>query len=634
MNVATIPAELKDRPQWVVWRLEQRDGKKTKVPYRADGSGRASSTEAATWATFDAAVAASETLAADGVGFVFTKDDPFVGVDLDEGLSEPDRAAVMLALDSYTETSFSGNGAHVFVRATLNGHGRNRKGPFEVYEHGRYFCVTGAHVRGTPTSIEDRQAQLERVLDEFLPAPPVHARVHAREPRPVDLDDRDLLEKAMGARNGSKFVALWNGDTAGYPSQSEADHALCSLLAFWTGRDPDRVDRMFRASGLMREKWERADYRARTIDAAIAGTRDVYEPGVAEPDAPAHQGTTSSASERRHGPSSSSFSAIPIAQIRMRSIEWLEKPLWQRSAFQLLAGAKGTGKGTYLAGLAARISRTGQNVVFVSTEDSTEIDLKPRLVAAGADVDRCYVIKEHVRLPDDVEKLRTLAVDLGGVGLFVIDPVANHVGNRSSNDDNEVRDAIAPLNPLADELGCLLIGVRHPGKDRSRGAVASILGSTAWVDTPRAVVMIAVDDEDPLVRHIQVVAGNRSLNGSAQAFRIDAVDVAGLTEPITIAVELGESAKSVDDLLAIRDTGNSKTARARTLILDILDAEGGQESDTLDARVAQETGLAAKTVKNARTKLKDDGLVNVQPDKDEQGTILRWRVTRTGAPRP
>jgi hypothetical protein len=101
---------------------------------------------------------------------------------------------------------------------------------------------------------------------------------------------------------------------------------------------------------------------------------------------------------------------------------------------------------------------------------------------------------------------------------------------------------------LADNLGCLIIGVRHPGKDRSRGAVASILGSTAWVDTPRAVVMIAVDDEDPIVRHIQVVAGNRSLNGSAQAFRIDPVDVSGLLEPITLATMLGDSTKSVDDL--------------------------------------------------------------------------------------
>jgi hypothetical protein len=146
--------------------------------------------------------------------------------------------------------------------------------------------------------------------------------------------------------------------------------------------------------------------------------------------------------------------AVPLALVAMRSIEWFERPLWQRSAFQLLAGAKGAGKGTYLAGLGARFSRAGMTVLFVSTEDSTAIDLKPRLVAAGADIDRCFVIQQHVRLPDDVFALRTLATDLGGVGLVVIDPVANHIGDRNSNSDAEVRDAIAGLNWLADELGC------------------------------------------------------------------------------------------------------------------------------------------------------------------------------------
>jgi hypothetical protein len=312
----------------------------------------------------------------------------------------------------------------------------------------------------------------------------------------------------------------------------------------------------------------------------------------------------------------------------------LERPLWQKSAFQLLVGPKGSGKGTYLAGLAARISQDGSNVVFVSTEDSTAIDLKPRLVAAGAVEERCFVIRKHVQLPADIDWLRAVIVDeVGGAGLFVIDPVANHIGMANSNSDAEVRDAIAPLNKLADDLGCLLIGVRHPGKDRSRGAVASILGSTAWSDTPRAVVMIAVDDEDERIRHIQVVAGNRSLNGAAQAFRIEAVPVDGLTEPITVAVELGESDKSVEELLS-EPREESKSARARERILAILEDEGEQESDTLDARVTDEVGLSVRTVQNVRRQLRDEGLVRSVPVKDEHGVLQRWHVARTAAPRP
>lgn len=326
------------------------------------------------------------------------------------------------------------------------------------------------------------------------------------------------------------------------------------------------------------------------------------------------------------------LTATPLTEIRMRSIRWLEKPLWQRSAFQLLAAPKGAGKGTYLASLAARVSRTG-NVLFVATEDSAEIDLKPRLVAAGANLERCYLIREDVRLPDDVDALRQLGVSIDGVDLFVIDPVANHLGGSNTDKEGEVRHAIGPLNKLADDLDCLLIGVRHPGKDRSRGAVASVLGSTAWVDVPRAVVFIARDDEDDTVRHIQVVAGNRSANGAAQAFRIEAFPVEGLDEPITRATPLGESAKSVDQLLDIRAVPETRTGKARELLLDILEEEGEQESDALDAHVAAELGLSARTVRDARMKLSSDGLLKAKPIKDAEGEILRWHVFRTAAPR-
>ena len=281
----------------------------------------------------------------------------------------------------------------------------------------------------------------------------------------------------------------------------------------------------------------------------------------------------------------------------MRSIEWLEKPLWQSSAFELLAAPKGAGKGTYVASLAARVSKTAR-VLFLASEDSAAIDLKPRLVAAGANISNCHLLEQPVWLPDSIEDLRELALELGGVKLLVLDPVANHIGDSNSNAEAEVRHAIAPLNKLADDLTCLLIGVRHPGKDRSRGAVASVLGSTAWVDVPRAVVMIAVDDEDPQLRHIQVIAGNRSLNGSAQAFRIEAVPVEGLAEPITRAVDLGASSKGVDQLLATpkhESTGRVPAADVRAVILDAL-ATGEKSRTYLDETCRDELGVNPDTV--------------------------------------
>ena len=144
--------------------------------------------------------------------------------------------------------------------------------------------------------------------------------------------------------------------------------------------------------------------------------------------------------------------------------------------------------------------------------------------------------------------------------------------------------------------------------------------------------MIAVDDENPAVRVIQVVAGNRSANGAGVQFRIDAVDVPGLTEPITVAVDLGESSKDVDDLLAAKKE-EPKSVRARELILDILE-DGEQESDALDARVARETGLSARTARDVRMSLGHEGLVKAHPEKDEDGTVTCWKVSRSAAPRP
>jgi hypothetical protein len=325
----------------------------------------------------------------------------------------------------------------------------------------------------------------------------------------------------------------------------------------------------------------------------------------------------------------------------VRAVEWLDKPFLQRSAFHLLAGRKGTCKGTWLCGLAARVT-TGQmygkpkRVLVVTSEDSVELDFLPRLLAAGGNRDLVKIVNGAFRMPGDLAWLKEAALEIGNVGLVVIDPIGNHLGGADTDKEGQVREAIGPLNPMADELDCMIVGVRHLGKDTSRGALSSVLGSTAWVDVPRCVILMAADDEDDRLYHAQVVAGNRGPRNAGRAFRLELVDVPPATE-ITLAIGQGESSKDVEELLAAASSGKavpaSKSAAARELLLDILDAEGEQESDALDARVAQSTGIAAKTVKNLRGKLKDAGLTVNVARRDENGTILEWRVKRTNAPR-
>ena len=97
-----------------------------------------------------------------------------------------------------------------------------------------------------------------------------------------DMDTAQLLRMAKASKNGATFTSLWDGSTMGYASQSEADLALCSHLAFWTGKDAAKMDAMYRQSGLMRNKWDRQQsgttYGAITIQKAIANCKEVYTP--------------------------------------------------------------------------------------------------------------------------------------------------------------------------------------------------------------------------------------------------------------------------------------------------------------------------------------------------------------------
>lgn len=146
-----IPEELCALPQWVCWRIEQRDGKPTKVPYQPNGK-RASSTDPRTWSTFERAAQTNGQLAGK-VGFVFKKSAGFVGIDLDKcrdprtSVTEQWALDIIKELDSYTELSQSGTGWHVIVRGDLPP-GGNRKGRIEMYDSGRFFCMTGAVVPG------------------------------------------------------------------------------------------------------------------------------------------------------------------------------------------------------------------------------------------------------------------------------------------------------------------------------------------------------------------------------------------------------------------------------------------------------------------------------------------------------
>jgi hypothetical protein len=292
-----IPAELKALTCWVVWHFVKETDPETgevdwdKPPRDARTRGLASSTNPRTWSPFDAALAAYLAGGLDGVGFVLHcqpgEDGVIIAIDLDHcrdpqtGAVEPWAQKVIDNINSYTEVSPSGTGIRIFLRGPTLKRGR-KKGNVEVYSTSRYVTVTGQHIEGTLRTVESRPEALAAFMAEHFPDPPPPPPNGHRHPHgPSDLDDAEIVCRAGEARNGAKFTALWLGDTSGYVSNSEADLALCSCLAFWCGACPERIDALFRQSGLFRTKWQRDDYRDRTINKALQGRTEYYSPGAA-----------------------------------------------------------------------------------------------------------------------------------------------------------------------------------------------------------------------------------------------------------------------------------------------------------------------------------------------------------------
>jgi putative DNA primase/helicase len=294
-----IPAELRERQQWVGWRYGavRPSGKREKVPIDARTGRRADVTDPRCWSGYGVAMERCNTLGLDGVGYAFSPSDPYFGLDADDCLDAQAGALTRWAEElvrdfaTYTDISPSGAGVKLIGRGKLPGPGV-RKDPLELYDSARYFCLTGRLLPGAPAEIRDASAaaaNLYRLLAEKSNTrSPVAVVAACSSPE----EDDDLIQRAGRARNGAKFLRLWSGDWSGYPSHSEGDLALCCILAFWCGPDPDRIARLFSWSGLARPKWARRDYQERTIAAALRGRAVFWRSPSPIPTTPGGYGIT------------------------------------------------------------------------------------------------------------------------------------------------------------------------------------------------------------------------------------------------------------------------------------------------------------------------------------------------------
>lgn len=287
VQLEKIPQFLKVHGQFCNWKYELRDGDKTKVPYTPGTTRKANVKIPATFTAFDTAASAT---GYDGIGI--RVHGRIVGIDLDhcimDGKLLPWAQEIADNFNAtYIEVSPSGTGIRIFcllpdgfIYDTKTYY--IKKGDIEVYIPGhtnRFLTITGNAL--TDADVVETAEALLWLLDTYMrrPTPPTPA---VAVPGESYLSDDAVIAKASAAHNGEKFRRLWDGDIAGYKSQSEADAALVASLAFWCSGDRAQMDRLFRQSGLMREKWDSlrgADtYGNISIEKAVSRMTDYYKP--------------------------------------------------------------------------------------------------------------------------------------------------------------------------------------------------------------------------------------------------------------------------------------------------------------------------------------------------------------------
>lgn len=282
---------MRARPQWVCWRYELIGEQRKKPPFHPLTGRKTDITRPERWGTYREALTAYRTGQYDGIGFVFLPRDPYTGIDLDHCIdAETGTIAewarkILVALNSYSEYSPSGEGLHIITTATLPTRGL-KEGNTEVYSSGVYFTWTNRHLEDTPDTVEERQERVTLLYEWLLlkrsarevkeytwggqnAAPPAiswqseETALSNADRQAHDQADDWILQKARTARNGAAFSRLYDTilpDCDG--GQSIGDLQLCVQLLYWCRDeqgtpDVNWADRLFRKSARMRDKWDR-----------------------------------------------------------------------------------------------------------------------------------------------------------------------------------------------------------------------------------------------------------------------------------------------------------------------------------------------------------------------------------------
>ena len=600
---AGIPDALAARPQWVAWDYVRRSGRWTKLPIDPASRRPAKSNDPGTWNSLPSALAVPNVA---GVGFMFHADDPFCGIDLDDcrdpetGSLTAECQRIVDAFNSYVEVSPSGTGVKLFIKGTLpNGAGR-KCGHIEIYDRGRYFAVTGRPAFRPVRKIRNAQKELDHLA----------ASLATRESRVTS-------------------------DAAKSPS--EGDLAFCVRLVQSLGdrATPEAIDKLFRASGRMRPKWDERrgelTYGQRTIARALEVAGD---PRIVR-----------------------TLEVIWAHELDAKPLDWLWHPWLARGILAVLDGDPGLGKSSITLDLIGRATtgrpmpgcETGAmptalrghdnsnmptqsgghatqlpplTAMIVVCEDSLERVVKPRLEAAQADLSKVALLGGVIESGPDGELTCPLQLprDLDLIAeecrkmkpaLLVIDPLFAVIGLDSrgrmvkANDDQSIRKLTGALAALAEETGTVVLAVRHLNKSAGGSALMRGSGSIAIAGQARAVLLAAKDPANPQTSRI--LAMTKSNLGPLPRSRAFTLAAAPTSCGPTARVQWGEECDlTADDLVKPPDPKSERIVEVRDRAQEFLKAalaDGPLSWESLTDG-GQAAGFTAGTLRKARSELR------------------------------
>ena len=236
-----VPNDVKEYNQWVAWKaIEKKEGKVDKIPINPKNSHNASVSDPETWGTFNQAEAYYERNKGNGIagiGFVFTENDPFCGIDLD-GCRNPETneytqkaKEILSTLNSYSEISPLNRGVKILVKAKLLGKGRTSDG-VEIYDRGRFFTITGGWLGNYSGHIEDRSKEVLELYQRLGGGADTNGR------NPPGWQDPLIKGVSSGSRHGTALRLAGRWMEKGH-SEQEIIHFIIS----WNeSNDPPKTE--------------------------------------------------------------------------------------------------------------------------------------------------------------------------------------------------------------------------------------------------------------------------------------------------------------------------------------------------------------------------------------------------------